>query len=200
MTGSLPSTSAAYIFCIPAFTLSHVFTAEMSSSIGECQRSDAVFTCKRGVSTATASQNRRTHGVDELDARKVHVLARVLGDDVCVVDRARADVLVPAELRRAEEERQEMVVVEPPHAVRARGLEPVRGLQHAHYADVPARGRSAALEAPSGARAPPEDAKDERTVIRGADDAEALKALPVSPLSAYNREMKKSRHAASRGS
>lgn len=41
MMGSLFSTSAMYIFNMPELTLSHVFTADMSSSIGECHRSDA---------------------------------------------------------------------------------------------------------------------------------------------------------------
>lgn len=43
MTGSLPRTSASYIFFIPSFTLAHDLTAVISSSMGECQRSEAVL-------------------------------------------------------------------------------------------------------------------------------------------------------------
>lgn len=43
MTGSFPKTSAVNILIIPELTLSHVLTAEMSSSMGECQRREAVL-------------------------------------------------------------------------------------------------------------------------------------------------------------
>jgi hypothetical protein len=43
MTGSLPSTSASYIFLIPSLTFDQLLTAVMSSSMGECQRSEAVL-------------------------------------------------------------------------------------------------------------------------------------------------------------
>lgn len=43
MTGNFPSTSAWYILIIPELTLSHVLTTEMSSSMGECQRKEAVL-------------------------------------------------------------------------------------------------------------------------------------------------------------
>ena len=39
----LPNTSARYILPIPSLTFFHVFTAEISSNMGECHRSDAVL-------------------------------------------------------------------------------------------------------------------------------------------------------------
>ena len=52
--------------------------------------------------------------------------------------RRRRDVVAADELRRGEEERQELVVVEAPDAVRAGGLEPVRRLHLAHQQQVAA--------------------------------------------------------------
>lgn len=44
MIGTFSSTSALYIFSIPLFTLLHVGTALMSSSIGECSANTPFFT------------------------------------------------------------------------------------------------------------------------------------------------------------
>lgn len=79
-----------------------------------------------------------TYRVDELDASKVHVVLRELIDYIVVVYRLRPNVFVPSQLSGAKEEGQEMVVVQPPHAMGTRWLEPVRTLQRAHDLDIPA--------------------------------------------------------------
>lgn len=52
------------------------------------------------------------------------------------MDAQGSDVRVMQQLRCADEERQEMVIVQPPHAVRAGGLEVVRALDSPHQGDV----------------------------------------------------------------
>lgn len=50
-------------------------TAEMSSNMGECQRSDAVLICKRCMSEWPSSgQVNDYYRVDELDTREIHVV------------------------------------------------------------------------------------------------------------------------------
>lgn len=115
-TGSLPRTSAVNILTIPELTLSHVLTAEMSSSIGECHRRDAVLICTRikvettmrGLERDKACravsrqypgrdddrEGRGTYRVDEADASKVHVVVPKLFENVWDVDRLWTQVLV----------------------------------------------------------------------------------------------------------
>jgi hypothetical protein len=71
-TGSLASTSALYIFKRPELILSHVLTADISFSIGECHTRDAVLICSFGQPRCKAG--RATCRVDELDAGQVHVI------------------------------------------------------------------------------------------------------------------------------
>lgn len=68
-------------------------------------------------------------GVDKRDAAEVHVIVAELGHDVLVVDAFWADVRVRVELRGAEEEGEELVVVEAPDAVGAGRLEVVGCLE-----------------------------------------------------------------------
>lgn len=72
--------------------------------------------------------------VDEGDLIKVHVFPAVRLQRRRIVYRFGGDELVPGELRSSEEEGQELVVVQPPDTVTARGLEIVRHLHSAHEA------------------------------------------------------------------
>lgn len=74
--------------------------------------------------------------VDEGHLVEVEVVLGALLEDQRAVDGFGADVPVPQQLRGAEQERQELVVVEPPHAVRAGRLEVVRHLHPAHEHEV----------------------------------------------------------------
>lgn len=104
-----------------------------------------------------------THTVDEANARVVHVVFAELIQDLRIVDRLGFEVLVPFELRTAKQERQEMVVVQTPHTMAARRLQPVRRLHVAHHLDVP-----------------PKDAQDKsRRFARQIEDAQLDKAHSV---------------------
>jgi len=75
MTGSFPKTSARYILIIPELTFSQVFTctnnqggaftegytrtADMSSSIGECHLSEAVFIYARCLRSKPSKQDKK---------------------------------------------------------------------------------------------------------------------------------------------
>jgi hypothetical protein len=65
-----------------------------------------------------------THVLDELDAAQVQVVGRVGGQQVGRVDAHRLDGGVACQLGAAPQEGQELVVVQAPHAVRARRLQP----------------------------------------------------------------------------
>lgn len=71
-------------------------TAEISSNIGECHLSDAVFICSSShISGLTRTEEEiSTYRVDELDACKVHVILGVFVDDFRVVNGFGTDVLV----------------------------------------------------------------------------------------------------------
>ena len=89
-------------------------------------------------------------GVDVGDLVEVEVVFGLFLEDEGVVDGARGEVGVVDELAGAEEEGGELVVVEAPHAVRAGGLEVVRGLDGAHEAQV--GGQDAQRERREGVR------------------------------------------------
>mmetsp|Transcript_4172 Transcript_4172/g.13514 ORF Transcript_4172/g.13514 Transcript_4172/m.13514 type:complete len:288 (+) Transcript_4172:124-987(+) len=74
---------------------------------------------------------------DEGDGGEVEVVRPRLGEQLLVVDRRRLDPRVPDQLRRAKDKHEVLVVVEPPHAVRAGRLEAVRGLEPPHQRQVP---------------------------------------------------------------
>lgn len=65
----------------------------MSSSMGECQRSEAVL-IYAGVLAVYKHQRQIAYRVDKLDARQVHIVFRELVHNVFIVDGFRPDVLV----------------------------------------------------------------------------------------------------------
>ena len=74
--------------------------------------------------------------IDKRDLVEVHVIRPLFFEHELVVDALGRDVRVVQELGRAEEEGEELVVVQAPDAVRARGLEIVCALDLAHEAQV----------------------------------------------------------------
>ncbi len=80
----------------------------------------------------------KAHGgeVEEVRRARLQHLARV--------DGARADVRVAHQLRRAPHERQELVVVQAPHAVRAGGLQPAGAQASGRRAQLRRQGALAA--------------------------------------------------------
>jgi hypothetical protein len=65
------------------------------------------------------------HLLDEAHAAQVHVVAGAGVEHLLAVDGARADEGVVDQLRRAPDEGQELVVIQPPHTVRPGRLQPV---------------------------------------------------------------------------
>ena len=61
-------------------------TADISSSIGLCHRSEAVFIYQGGEPWKQRQKYYGAHRVDELDARKVHIIFRVLIDQLAIVN------------------------------------------------------------------------------------------------------------------
>ena len=130
---------------------------------------------------ATRKDRSTTHRVDKLDARKIHVVVGEFVDNVGNVDRLGRGVPRDAsgggsggrpQLRRAEEEGQEVVVVEAPYTVRPRWFKPVCRLENTHNLYVP-RGGLAESAGDDGDRdRPPEHANDECFVVPVLDDAE----------------------------
>ena len=101
----------------------------------------------------------RLCAVDEADLAEVKVVAAGLLEGEVLVDGARGDVGVVEELGGAEEEGQELVVVEAPDAVGAGGLEVVEHLHGAHDLEVARK-----------------DAQHERGEVGGLYDAETVQA------------------------
>jgi 4-hydroxy-3-methylbut-2-enyl diphosphate reductase IspH len=58
-----------------------------------------------------------TYGVNERNASKVHVVMGILLHNLWVVDRFRSNILVPTQLSRAEQEREKVVIIQPPYTV-----------------------------------------------------------------------------------
>ena len=101
----------------------------------------------------------RLCAVDELDLAEVEEVVAKLLDGEVLVDGARGDEGVVQELGGAEEEGQELVVVEAPDAVGAGGLEVVGHLDDAHEGEVAG-----------------EDAQDEGLEVGALEDAELVEA------------------------
>ena len=74
--------------------------------------------------------------VEVCDLVEVEELAAFFFEGELVVDRFRRDVRVVQKLRGAEKEREELVIVQSPDAVRAGGLEIICGLDPAHEREV----------------------------------------------------------------
>lgn len=101
----------------------------------------------------------RLGAVDKVDLAEVEVIVPGLLERQVLVDGARGDVGVVEELGGAEQERQELVVVEAPDAVGAGGLEVVEHLHGAHELQVAVK-----------------DAQHERLEVGGVDDAQPVQA------------------------
>lgn len=82
------------------------------------------------------AQRRRLHFVDESDAGQIHIIAAELLSDLVIMDRLGAEVAMRNKLPRSPNKGEKMIVVETPNTVRARRLEPVRGLDVTHDSDV----------------------------------------------------------------
>mmetsp|Transcript_10191 Transcript_10191/g.30686 ORF Transcript_10191/g.30686 Transcript_10191/m.30686 type:complete len:298 (+) Transcript_10191:482-1375(+) len=76
------------------------------------------------------------HVLDEPDGREVEVVIAVQSEGIVVVDGGRPHCCVPHQLRAAPEEGQELVVVQAPHPMAARRLQPVGFLHFAHEGEV----------------------------------------------------------------
>ena len=92
------------------------FVHEDHALVDFCPVERAADVVEHGAVPAQAG--RGLDGVDELDAPEVHVLLAVLAQHVLVVDALWPQVRVRVQLRRPKQERKELVVVQPPHAVR----------------------------------------------------------------------------------
>ena len=68
-------------------------TAKISSNVGDCHLSEAVFIYRLAVSRGTL-KGLSTHGVDKIDAGEIDVLFQVFLDDLQTVDRLRSDIFV----------------------------------------------------------------------------------------------------------
>ena len=79
---------------------------------------------------------RRFDRVDEPDAGEVDVLVLELLEDLWRMYRFRAEMRVRVQLRRPEQEREEVVIIEAPDAMRAGRFEVVCCLQRAHDVEV----------------------------------------------------------------
>jgi len=76
------------------------------------------------------------HLVDVADHAEVYIFVAISGVDVFVANRRRFNVWVTAELRGAEVEGKEVVVVERPHAVRPCRLQHVLPLNLPHQRQI----------------------------------------------------------------
>lgn len=65
--------------------VARLLTADMSSSMGLCQRNEAVFTYPE-MSHEGGKKYDGTHGVDELDACEVHIILCILVDQLVIMD------------------------------------------------------------------------------------------------------------------
>ena len=63
-----------------------LLTADISSSIGLCHRSEAVFIYQGDEPWKQRANYNRAHRVDELDARKVHIIFCVLINEFIIVN------------------------------------------------------------------------------------------------------------------
>ena len=63
-----------------------LLTADMSSSIGLCHRNEAVFIYQGDEPCKQRQKHNGAHRVDELDARKVHIIFCVLVDQFVIVN------------------------------------------------------------------------------------------------------------------
>ena len=151
--GALPLLQTSGTSCAPQLRSQAVLTLRqdskplMSFSMGDTSASGPFFTCTHPALQQTHDMalepNIAAHLLDEGDGSQVEVVRRSLAQDRLLVDGGRREGGVLSQLGGAPEEGQALVVVQPPHAMRACWLQPA---QRALLDSAPA-GRHAASTA-----------------------------------------------------